>query len=250
MNIDEAKRVLQSYRPGTEDERDPFFAEALGLARNDPALRLWLEKQQAFDGAMGGVVQSAEVPADLRSGILDALRKESGEKSPAQVRSFPFPLWLGAAAALALVAAVAWKFWPQPKLPADQSVLAEYAIGDAQHPKTHGGKGEEAAELNRVLKLPTTRLSEPLPVDFSKLHDSGCRIVKVEGRDVLEVCFKRNGVGMHCYIAKRDDFPKLTAPPKPTISDKAQASIATWADDKNLYIVVTKPEHEAFEGVL
>jgi hypothetical protein len=51
-------------------------------------------------------------------------------------------------------------------------------------------------------------------------------------------------------VARRQDFPGLTAPPKPTVSDKTDASIATWADAANLYIVVTKPGREALEKLL
>ena len=42
MNCDEAKTILLLYRPGTTDAEDAQTAEALALARSDPALaRRW-----------------------------------------------------------------------------------------------------------------------------------------------------------------------------------------------------------------
>ena len=50
MTTQEAKLILQSYRPD-RDAADPFFAEALECARRDDALKSWFEAQQAFAGS-------------------------------------------------------------------------------------------------------------------------------------------------------------------------------------------------------
>ena len=38
MNRDEAKLILQSYRPGGQDAGDPYFAAALALAKQDAGI--------------------------------------------------------------------------------------------------------------------------------------------------------------------------------------------------------------------
>jgi len=247
MKIEEAKSILQAYRPNGADANDPFFAEALELAEKDPGLRAWFADQQGFDRIMVAEFEQVKAPVDGLDRVLEAARHQN-TTTPRRAWWSPLPVGrLALAAGVVLVISATSLFWVRPKQATANSALAEFAIADAQHPKTHGGKGEEAAELNRVLKLPTTRLGAPLPMNFQTLRDTGCRTLKVEGRDVLEVCFKRNGVGLHCYIARKEDFPTLTAPTAPVATDKKDASIATWSDQANLYIVVTKPDRAALE---
>src|SRR5271156_2792587 len=70
MNNNDAKLILQVYRPGGEDATDPFFAEALEQARLDPALRIWFAEQQAKDERMRGALQIIVPPHDLRDMIV------------------------------------------------------------------------------------------------------------------------------------------------------------------------------------
>ena len=250
MTIEEAKKILHAYRPDGADASDPVFGEALELARNDPALAEWFAKQQSFDAAMSADYDEVPAPAGLRDNILAAAMAAAPVTSRPSWWRRPLSLGLAAAACVAVIFSASLALRPKPKLPAAQSFLAEFAVKDAQHPKTHGGHGDETAELNRELKLPTTKLGQPLKLDFATLRSTGCRTLNVEGRDVLEVCFKRNGIGLHCYIARQNDFPSLTAPTKPEISEKPEACIASWADATNLYIVVTAPDRAALEKLL
>lgn len=250
MTIEEAKSILHGYRPGGADARDPAFSSALELARQDPALGEWFAQQQAFDAALGADYDAVPAPAGLRDAILAAMSAAQRKTSYQSWWRRRVRLRLAMAASVALLLTLALTLRPKPKLPAANSPLADFVIEDAQHPKTHGGHGEETDELNRTLKLPTTKLGTPLPLDFATLRNTGCRTVHVEGRDVLEVCFKRNGIGLHCYIARREDFPTLTAPVKPEVAEKTIACIASWSDSANLYLVVTKPDRAALEKLL
>lgn len=249
MNTEEAKSILQAFRPNGADQADALIAEALALADSDPALREWFSRQRAFDQRMVAEYEAVQPPRDLRARILAAGDESSGPV--VHISAWRRPrVGLALVAGIAVLVSAGALLWPKPKLPAADSALANFVIGDAQHPKTHGGRGEEAAALNRTLKLPTTKLSSEIPVNFAQLRNTGCRTVQLDGRDVLEVCFKRNGVGLHYYVARREDFPNLSAPPTPTISDKPNASIATWEDKGNLYIVVTEPGRAALEKLL
>lgn len=256
MKIDEAKSILLSYRATGADASDPTFAEALALTQRDPALRAWFERQQAFDRGMNTEVEAMAVPAGLRDTIL-AAAKTGAHASPAGSLSQDRGWWrdmsgwgLGLAAGIAVMAALGVAFWPKPKIAASDSTLAAFAIVDAQDASKHGGHGEEAKALNKTLNTPTTHLGDALPANFASLRDTGCRTVHVEGRDVVEMCFRRNGVQFHCYIARREDFPALSAPAKPVVTDKNGSGVATWADPSNLYIVISKPGRGPLEKLL
>ena len=251
MTIEEAKSILHGYRPDGADANDPLFAAALELVRRDPALGEWFAQQQAFDSDMTADYEAVPAPAGLRDGILAAAAVGKSQTSYRSWWRKRVLIRAAMAASIALLLTLALTLRPKPQLPAAHSPLADFVIADAQHPKSHAGQhGHEADELNRTLKLPTTQLGALKPLDFASLRNTGCRTVNVEGRDVLEVCFRRNGVGLHCYIARRADFPSLTAPTKPEVTDKSIACIASWSDSANLYLVVTKPDRAALEKLL
>ncbi len=48
----EIKRLLQSFREGTEDRNDPIFGDALAHLATDPELAEWFRAEQEFDAAM------------------------------------------------------------------------------------------------------------------------------------------------------------------------------------------------------
>lgn len=52
MDNAETKKLLQSFRQGTEDCRDPIFREALERLQSDPALANWFRAEQDFDAVM------------------------------------------------------------------------------------------------------------------------------------------------------------------------------------------------------
>jgi hypothetical protein len=87
-------------------------------------------------------------------------------------------------------------------------------------------------------------------VDFATLRKTGCRTINLEGRDVLEVCFKRNGTWFHCYIARRSDFPALVASARPVLAERNGTGVAAWADAAHLYVLVTPGGHAAMEKLL
>jgi hypothetical protein len=251
MNTQEAKRILQGYRPDSADAGDPTFAEALALAASDAGLRAWLDREQEFNRALIAGEKAVPVPAGLRESILTAAHEVAAPGSrPAWRRP---AVWWGLAACVALLGAVAVTKWPRPQ-PAAESALAAFAVADCEHPKTHGGKGEAEATLKSTLKQPTTRLSDKLPVDYTTMRETGCRKVNIEGREVMEFCFRRHGVGLHYYVARREDFPRLkaTSSPvvKPVMMDKTPMKLAVWADDTHLYFVVTSLDQALLEKLL
>src|SRR6267142_3905569 len=74
MDNEQAKLILQAYRPGGEDADDPFFSEALEQARVDPEMAKWFAEQRAFDEAMRKALQKRIPPVGLRDSILLAKR--------------------------------------------------------------------------------------------------------------------------------------------------------------------------------
>jgi hypothetical protein len=243
MNNAEAKFILQGYRPNGADAPDATFAAALAQAQKDPALAEWFAKQQAFDAAVSAKLGHIAAPADLRAAIL-----AGGRVTAAGVPARSWwnrPAWMAMAAGVAVMFAAGLALWPKQAV-----AFNEFALADAKLSSTHGGMGGPIDTLQAILSQPNTKLGQKLPLDYAALHGTGCRTVAFQGRDVLEVCFSRNGAWFHCYIAKAADFPGLGLGSTPTLADKGGASIASWIDAGHVIVVVSKAGRKDLEALL
>ena len=102
MTNEEAKFMLQGYRPNGQDADNEAFAEALAQAERDPSLRAWFEREQAFDALIAGKLREVRAPDGLRESIL------AGTKLSTQpVAAERTPAWWRGAWGVALAAAAA-----------------------------------------------------------------------------------------------------------------------------------------------
>lgn len=250
MNNNEAKFILDAYRPSGRDADDPAMAAALAQAKNDPALGAWLAREQAHGGAMSAKLREIVPPAGLREAILAGGRVSGGKTEGAPVRRLTWtqPVWLAAAAAIAVLVTVTIALWP--KRAVASSALNDFALVDALESQTHGGHGEITGALQKTLSQDWTHLTTEVPIDFAALRKNGCRTVNVAGRDVLEVCFKRNGAWFHCYIARVEDFPGAPAKAAPSFLQSGSVAAAAWADGAHRIVVASTAGRAAVERLL
>jgi len=241
MNNEEAKFILQGYRPNGADAGDAAFREAVEQARQDPALGAWFARQQAFDAAISAKLSQVAPPAGLRSAILAG----GGMAPPVRRPWWNRPVWMGLAASVAVMFAAGLALWPK-----QAEAFTTFALADARQSETHGGMGGPIDRLQELFSQPTTKLGQNLPVDFDLLRSTGCRTIKHEGRDVLEFCFSRNGVWFHCYIGRAADFPRMNMGTTPSLTDKEKACIATWTDGAYVIAVVSKTGRRNLEALL
>lgn len=245
MNSQQAKFILQGYRANGSDAGDSIFSEALEFARHDPALREWFAREQTFDAKISAKLGEVRAPAGLREAILAGARVTASDVTN---RSWwRSPVWLAAAASVAAIFAVTVVLWPKKTL---DSEFTQFAMADASHAQSHGGRGEQVGALQAAMSQPSTRLGNSLPVDFALLRKTGCRTLGFKGRDVLEVCFERDGIWFHCYIARRADFPSLAMTAIPELLQRGGVAGASWADAAHLYVLVSDHGRSALEKLL
>lgn len=245
MNNEEAKFILQGYRPGGADAGDATFAAAIEQAKNDPILGGWFARQQAFDAIISAKLAQVTPPAGLRAAILAGGR--ASVVTEAHRAWWHHPVWMGTAASVALLLAVGLALWPK-----QASAFDDFAYADARLSATHGHEshGAESNALRLLLGEPTTRLGQKLPVNFATLHDTGCRHVSYRGLNVLEICFNRDGEWFHCYIGRGVDFPDMAAGTTPVIVDKGGGAVAYWTDGEHVIVVVSKVGRQSLEALL
>ena len=247
MNSQQAKFILQGYRPNGADAGDATFGEALEHARNDPGLREWFAREQTFDPKVAAKLNEVPVPAGLREAILAGARVTRAEIP--RRNWWQQPTWLAVAAGIAVLFSVALGRWSRSAPAVD--TLAELALLDTKHTWNHHGQhGETAGVLQAALSQPTTHVSGLPPVDFDGMRKTGCRTLSFKGRDVLEVCFNRNGIWYHCYIAQRADFPALAMAAAPVFQEQGDLSGMTWADATHIFVVVSGAGRSALEKLI
>lgn len=250
MNNTEAKFILNAYRPNGQDAKDATFCAALEQAKTDPALAAWFAREQAHGAAVVAKLREVAPPTGLRDAILTGGRMSGGNitTQPSPRARWAQPVWLAAAAAVALLLTVSVMLWP--KRVAGEAPLAAFALADALEPSQHGGHGEMTGALQATLSNSTTKLTSGLPLDFAALRTNGCRTVNVAGHDVLEVCFQRNGAWFHCYIARVEDFPGPPAAVSPLFARSGKVDAAVWVDGAHRIVVAGAAGQAALRRLL
>lgn len=76
MDKEQAKFILESFRPDGADAHDDTFAEALQLAVEDRELGEWLAGERASDAEFASTLMDVEIPDQLRLHILAVMRGE------------------------------------------------------------------------------------------------------------------------------------------------------------------------------
>jgi hypothetical protein len=88
--------------------------------------------------------------------------------------------------------------------------------------------------------------SVKLPLSFEEMRSAGCRTARFAGRDVLEVCFVREGKEFHLYVANRI----RNVPTQPRFVEKTGALAAVWGDGEHAFVLSTNAGLEALKQVL
>lgn len=254
MNNQEAKFILRASRPDGQDADDPQVQEALQQAQRDPLLAQWLERERAADAKIAALLDEIAPPPELRAQILAGARA-SRIVTP-WWRQQP---WLAAAAAAVLllsVSTVTWRATRDPVPPAETwAQFATYDLADqhGDHDSHQSGIGEVETMLARAgngLVAATGGASATgAALGVDRLRQRGCRTVSFAGREVFEICFKRDGTWFHLYVARRGEQDPV-ASTAAVIADVRDHRVATWSDAQNVYALVTGAGREVLERVL
>lgn len=244
MNSEEAKFILQAYRPGTEDERDPQFIDALELLTRDPELAQWFEEHRQFDRAVRAKLAEVPVPPDLRSRIL------AGRSLARPKPFYQRPVFLAMAAALALLLAVAGILRFQENESASDLAWEEGMIHFLNSDFRLEFPATDLAEIKDWLAAHAPANQSHLPARLENSPPLGCRTLEWNGRNVALICFNAGPHVVHVFMMNRSDLPSLESPLKPRIGSLEGWSTACWGDERTHYLAVTKGDAAVLKNLL
>ena len=183
MNATEAKTILLAWRPGHGDVRDPDVAAALELARNDPALKAWLERHGEYQRAVAKNFQEIPVPADLRARLL------ARPKIIAPLAWWRKPGWLSAAAAVALLLGLA-AWWVRPPAENSLPVFRSRMVGAVLRQYTMDIVTNDMTQVRAYLASRRAPSDYVLPEKLNRLPLTGAGVLSWRGERVSMVCLE------------------------------------------------------------
>jgi hypothetical protein len=243
MTSEQAKFVLQACRPGGQDASDPGVVEALAQAERDPALMAWLERERAFDSEVISKCNRIAPPESLRIAILAGARLSRPARSPWRVW-----IGMGLAASFALIlGTVAISRLTANDVYLDQ--LVQHGLTEMSGPHPRGQPLDKYGELGVFLRDPSRKLTGNLPIDLKQLRASECRSLEVAGKEVFEICFRRDSF-YHLYIARRADFSCRECEIEPMFRERGEFASVSWVDDDYVFVLVSRAGLDAVKKVV
>ncbi len=236
MNNEEAKLILQAYRPGGQDANDPRFREALEQAQRDPELARWFANEQALDSRISTKVQAAiKPPAHLKSQLL------AQRKIVTPVAWWRQPVWqLAAAACVALLvtlSVLSFKPAGQVQFAAYRNEMADFAGHKLDRLDL---MSRDVAEVRRWLAQKESHGDLVLPAGLDGRPSLGCRLLDWKGHKISLVCFElENKQVAHLLVVDSTAF-KDAPTESPVFNQVGNVATASWSRGGKTYVMASK----------
>jgi hypothetical protein len=236
MTIEEAKFILQAYRPGGQDAALPEFQEALQLVEQDDELMQWFEGEHAFDQAIARKVSAQKPPEELLTSILVANKivRPSPSAWTGSVLKWGVALFLVSAI---LVTAI------RNNRPDD---LAQFRSEIMAHLKIPGHSFDhESTQFGELKKWLDSNGMPPLQIEpihhLTSLPTHGCKVMDWNGQKVTLICFEltdRRNVHLFVFHHMNIENPDLLMEPRWQESD-GWATVG-WTKNTDLFMLAGK----------
>lgn len=261
MNREQAQRVLLAYRLGETAGGDAQFAEALEMARKDPALMVWLEQEMAADRLVRERLRTVSPPLGLRDRILATNKTVTVPwwRSPT--------IWAAAAAVVLVLGGASW--WlgstrgnatrgravrQSGAAPLGQASLAAFQAEMTKFVATGGYsldlQSDNLAEVKRFLAARNAQPDAAIPGALEKLRTYGCQIFDWNGSRVTLICFRARGIGIaHLFVVDAALFRDSPSTEKQFTAQDTWTAVS-WRDGRNALVLCAPSDVAALRRFL
>jgi uncharacterized membrane protein YbaN (DUF454 family) len=239
VDSEQAKQILQAYRPGVDDA-EPSVAEALAQAGRDPELSRWLEQQTAFDAVIRARLREVPAPVGLKTRILANVPAETPAVAWWQRR----PVWL-AAALIALV--LVYLPYLRPS-----NTFAAYRAGMVQYVAS-GYAMEVRADNFDALRERFSKDGWPadyvLPPGLTRLTvEGGCRS-QWRGQKVSLLCLQAGDHDVWLCVIDRSAVWHEPGN-SPVFAREGRIATASWTSGHLTYLLATEGDEAELKSYL
>jgi hypothetical protein len=218
------------------------MAEALELARQDPALGRWFEQHRAFQKAMRARFRQIEVPAHLRTSLLT--------QKPAPQTFLPprawwrSPVWLTAAAAALLLLGLAGA-WLKPRAPDRFANYQGRMVSEALREYRMDLVTNDMRQIRQFMASRGAPADYDLTRGLGRLQLTGGGRLTWRSHPVAMVCFDRGDKQMLFLFVMKRSAVKDPPPETPQLAKVRVLLTASWTRGDNTY-VLAGPEEADF----
>jgi hypothetical protein len=248
MTTDQAKQILQLYRPGTADATDPTFAEALEACERDAELKQWFSNHCSLYAAIRAKFKKIPVPEGLKEQII----------AERQVHRAT-PTWQKAvlvAGVVAMAALAIITFGPDfgPREPHDFAAYRDYMGSVAIRGYGMDKYSSDLDEIRTYLAEKKAIADYVLPTNLEKnVKALGCVATTWQGKPVTMVCFQTgrtvdplnpNAPDLWLFISDKtiaSGAPKASAP---KFEKASELITANWTVGNRTYVLATKGDEQ------
>jgi len=239
MQNEQAKWILQVYRPGGQDASEPEFQEALEQARRDPELGRWFAEEIALDTRISAKLRRAtRAPETLKPQLLALAQSARPHRSTRRARI----LWWIATPALAAVwvlALMLGTLWFRHR-PAEgfAGYLRSMTAFVSDELDRLDFQSRELAEVRQWLARRGWGADVAIPEGLAARPSLGCRLLEWNGHLVALICFALDEQRQaHLLVIQRDAFPD--APPENPVRVQWDRTAAVgWSDRGRTYLLI------------
>ncbi|MEI6322266.1 MAG: hypothetical protein WCP60_04085 [bacterium] len=235
MTTQEAKLILQAYRTGSADEADPFFTEALELARIDTDLGAWFERQSAFDQKMVGALESEIPPAGLRDAILARKTSPLALKQSKPYR--PLSMLVSLTAAIVLFVGIVSFHHGSGRMTV--AAFSREALDIKEQGKIALEKmSSDPQSLRKWLADRGAPSDFVLPQGLKGVSSFGCQSFDIGGNKVSLICFDLgNNQVAHLFVVDKSALADASQSSLPQMHVDKGLAFATWTSGNKCFVL-------------
>ena len=248
MNVEDAKKTLLLYRPGTSDADEPEFGEALRFAQQEEDLRQWLADQSTVREVIRVRFKQIPIPEGLKEQIIS----ERPWKTLIVSRQEIFALVAFVGVALLLGFAL---LWSRPHPPENRLLAFENRmVSTAMRAYFMDLTTNDLNQIRAYLAEHHTHADYTLPPGLSKATPAGCVVTTWEGHPVSMICFKTGrpmakGQTSDLWLFVMDQKALTNLPGSvPEIASVNSGTAATWTQDEKVYVLAVDGNEEALRN--
>lgn len=238
MTTQEAKQILQLYRPGVDDAAEPEVAAALKLAKEDAELGHWLETQQAFHAAVSAKLREVTPPPGLKEKLLAQSDKIVALPQPPQRRM----AWWFAAAAIVVGAVLMARMTHAPVHPDKFMNFQERMVSTAIRQYRMDITTNDMAQVRRYLENHGSPADYQVPAGLERLQLTGAASLRWRSNPVSMVCFDRGNKQMVFLFVTPRTALKDPPPAQPVEKKISQFETLSWSSGDKCYVLAGPPE--------